>query len=219
MVAAARDIHLFLTHFHLDHVCGLAYVPGIFAGHSAHRPRPRDRDHRRRSPNWRSAELIRPPYNPRAWAEIDSVKLSVAPLEPGRQPRRRPRRAACASSSTRRPRSPIASTTASCSPPTRPTTCRRPRFARGVEVLLHEAWIDGVEEGDPDKAQAGARRLRRPHLGPAGRRSGLQGRRRRTHPHAPQPVLRRGLLPADGDVGARHLRPHVRCIPTSTSAS
>jgi ribonuclease BN (tRNA processing enzyme) len=25
-------------------------------------------------------------------------------------------------------------------------------FARGVEVLLHESWIDGVEDDDPDEA-------------------------------------------------------------------
>src|SRR5664280_648661 len=32
LLADAREIHLFLTHYHLDHVCGLAYLPAIFAG-------------------------------------------------------------------------------------------------------------------------------------------------------------------------------------------
>ena len=32
LLDGARDVHLFLTHYHLDHVCGLAYLPGVLPG-------------------------------------------------------------------------------------------------------------------------------------------------------------------------------------------
>src|SRR5450759_69715 len=32
LLDGARDAHLFLTHYHLDHVCGLAYLPGVLPG-------------------------------------------------------------------------------------------------------------------------------------------------------------------------------------------
>ena len=36
-------VHLFLTHYHLDHVCGLAYLPGVLPGRDAGHPRARKR--------------------------------------------------------------------------------------------------------------------------------------------------------------------------------
>ena len=81
MLDDAAEVHLFLTHYHLDHVCGLAYLPGIFAGAQADRPRALARRSPASTPSDALAELIRPPYNPRPWAEIDG-KLTVATVEP-----------------------------------------------------------------------------------------------------------------------------------------
>ncbi len=32
LLAGSGVVHLFLTHYHLDHVCGLAYLPGVLPG-------------------------------------------------------------------------------------------------------------------------------------------------------------------------------------------
>jgi ribonuclease BN (tRNA processing enzyme) len=150
MLESARHVRLFLTHFHLDHVCGLAYVPGIFAGRSltVHAPA---QELTGVDPERAIAELIRAPYNPRPWAEIDAVRLTVAPLAAGDNHvgghvvRVRVQQHTPPSVAYRLDDSVVLATDTTHDLATA-------EFARGVEVLLHEAWIDGVEEGDPAKA-------------------------------------------------------------------
>lgn len=150
MVAAALDVHLFLTHYHLDHVCGLAYLPGIFAGRrlTVHVPESTingiDVQHG-------LATLIDRPFNPGRWGHQQGVEIVTQTLCEGAN------EVADHEVRVRRQQHPD------------PTVGYRlddafafvtdtvadhetARFAAGVELLLHEAWIDGVEETDPDKA-------------------------------------------------------------------
>ena len=147
MLDHATDVHLFLTHFHLDHVCGLAYLPGIFAGRTltVHVPREALTGV---DPEGAIAELIRPPYNPRAWGEIDSVKLTVATLAEGDNHiaghvvRVRAQQHTPPSVAYRVDDRLVLATDTVFDPATAD-------FARGAEVFLHEAWFDGIEEDDP----------------------------------------------------------------------
>jgi ribonuclease BN (tRNA processing enzyme) len=76
LLAAAREFHLFLTHYHLDHVCGLAYLPGIFADRklTVHVP---EMALNGVDPERGIAELIRSPYNPRPWGELPDIELAT----------------------------------------------------------------------------------------------------------------------------------------------
>ncbi len=176
MLAAARDVHLFLTHYHLDHVCGLAYLPGLFAGRrlTVHVPEPTingvDLDHG-------LATLIDSPFNPGRWGRQRGMEIVTQTLREGAN------EVAGHEVRVRRQQHPdptvgyrlddaFAFVTDTVADP------ETARFAAGVELLLHEAWIDGVEESDPDDGRSGAHDLRRPHVGPPGGRAGRPGRRR-----------------------------------------
>jgi ribonuclease BN (tRNA processing enzyme) len=76
LLAAARELHLFLTHYHLDHVCGLAYLPGVVAGRklTMHVP---EMALNGVDPEKGIAELIRKPYNPRPWGELLDIELAT----------------------------------------------------------------------------------------------------------------------------------------------
>jgi ribonuclease BN (tRNA processing enzyme) len=143
------ETHLFLTHYHLDHVCGLAYVPGIFAGHrlTVHVP---EMTLNGVDPEKGIAELIRRPYNPRTWRELEGVTIDVLVAGPndvaGHEVRVRPQDHPDTSVAYRLDDLLALATDTLAEPATAV-------FARGVGVLLHEAWIDGVEEADPDKRE------------------------------------------------------------------
>jgi ribonuclease BN (tRNA processing enzyme) len=151
MLDRATDVHPFLTHFHLDHVCGLAYLPGIFAGRTLTIHAPAEAltgvD-----PERAVADLIRPPYNPRAWREIDSAKLSVTALVEGDNHvaghvvRVRAQQHTPPSVAYRVDDRLVLATDTVFDPATAD-------FARGAEVFLHEAWFDGIEEGDAAKQE------------------------------------------------------------------
>lgn len=148
LIAGAREIHLFLTHYHLDHVCGLAYLPGIFAGRPlmVHVP---DASLNGVDPQRGVPELIRKPYNPRGWGELsgfllDTLHEGVNEIA-GHELRLR---AQCHPDTTVAYRLDdhfVLATDTVADPETA-------AFARGAEVLLHESWIDGVEEDDPGAA-------------------------------------------------------------------
>jgi ribonuclease BN (tRNA processing enzyme) len=79
LLQQAREFHLFLTHYHLDHVCGLAYLPGLFAGRALHIHAPEA------SINGVDiekgiGELIRHPYNPGA---LELAGLTLDSLKEG----------------------------------------------------------------------------------------------------------------------------------------
>jgi ribonuclease BN (tRNA processing enzyme) len=145
LLAEAREVHLFLTHYHLDHVCGLAYLPGIMAGRplTVHVP---DATLNGVDPEQGVPGLIRKPFNPRPWADHETFSLEV--LYEGDNPVAGHvvrLRAQCHPDTTVAYRLDDRFVLATDTVADTATT----QFARGVEVLLHEAWIDGIEEGDP----------------------------------------------------------------------
>ncbi|HJW76639.1 MAG TPA: MBL fold metallo-hydrolase [Thermoleophilia bacterium] len=141
MLERASEFHLFLTHYHLDHVCGLAYLPALFA----------DRELTIHAPEASIngvdiekgiGELIRHPYNPGAF---DLAGLTLHSLKEGANTvaghEVRVRRQ-CHPDITvgyRLDDAFVLATDTVYDPGTA-------EFARGVGLLLHEAWIDGVEE-------------------------------------------------------------------------
>jgi ribonuclease BN (tRNA processing enzyme) len=74
LLEGARDVHIFLTHYHLDHVCGLAYLPGVLPGRSIviHAP---VAELSGVDPERAVADLLRRPYNPRDWEELTGMRL------------------------------------------------------------------------------------------------------------------------------------------------
>jgi ribonuclease BN (tRNA processing enzyme) len=145
LLGAAHEIHLFLTHYHLDHVCGLAYLPAIFSGRTlmVHVP---DAALNGVDPQRGVPELIRKPYNPRAWHEQPGFVLQTLHEGDNEVAGHEVRlRAQCHPDTTvsyRLDDHLVLATDTVADPQTA-------SFARGAELLLHEAWIDGVEEGDP----------------------------------------------------------------------
>ncbi len=144
----AHEVHLFLTHYHLDHVCGLAYLPALFAGRTlmVHVP---DASLNGVDPQRGVPELIRKPYNPHAWSEqpglvLRSLHEGVNEVA-GHEIRLR---AQCHPDTTvayRLDDALVLATDTVADPQTA-------SFARGAGVLLHESWIDGIEEDDPRSA-------------------------------------------------------------------
>jgi len=151
LLAAARELHLFLTHYHLDHVCGLAYLPGIFAGRrlTVHVPEIALSDV---DPKRDIAELIRRPYNPQPWDAQDDFELVTEVLRTGvnevagHELRVRRQKHSDASVGYR-----LDDAFAFCTDTIADEATAE--FARGAELLVHEAFIDGVEETQPDKQQ------------------------------------------------------------------
>jgi ribonuclease BN (tRNA processing enzyme) len=139
MLAAARELHLFLTHYHLDHVCGLAYLPGIFAGRklTVHVP---EMGLNGVDPERGIAELIRNPYNPRAWGELPDVELATVHAGvnevAGHAIRVRAQQHPDISVGYRVDDDFAFVTDTLADPETAV-------FAKGVAVLLHEAWYYG----------------------------------------------------------------------------
>jgi ribonuclease BN (tRNA processing enzyme) len=76
----AGEIHLFLSHYHLDHVCGLAYLSGVLPGRDIviHPP---GEELTGVDPHAAVAELVRRPYNPVDLADMRNVR--VQPTAPG----------------------------------------------------------------------------------------------------------------------------------------
>ena len=74
LLDGARDVHLFLTHYHLDHVCGLAYLPGVLPGRGLviHAPAA---ELNGVDPERAVAGLLRKPYNPRDWEDLTDLRL------------------------------------------------------------------------------------------------------------------------------------------------
>jgi ribonuclease BN (tRNA processing enzyme) len=147
---AARELHLFLSHYHLDHVCGLAYLPAILAGRrlTVHVPEMSLNDV---DPERGIADLIRRPYNPRPWRDLPNIEIITEVLHAGVN------EIAGHEIRVRRQQHPDATVgyrvddaLAFCTDTVADEATAG--FAAGVGLLLHEAWIDGIEESEPDKA-------------------------------------------------------------------
>jgi ribonuclease BN (tRNA processing enzyme) len=141
MLQRAKDVHLFLTHYHLDHICGLAYLPAFFAERALtiHVP---EASLNGVDPQKGIAELIRHPYNP---GPPSLKKLSIETLAAGDNEvagRRLRVRGQCHPDTTVGYRLDDLFTLAT-------DTVYDPNtavFAHKSKLLLHEAWIDGIEE-------------------------------------------------------------------------
>jgi len=141
MLQRASDVHLFLTHYHLDHVCGLAYLPALFAERplTIHVPAA---DLNGVDPEKGIAELIRHPYNPGPLPLKDLRLETLAAGDNAVAGHRLRLRAQCHPDTTVAYRLDDLFTLAT-------DTVYDPNtavFAHGSRLLLHEAWIDGIEE-------------------------------------------------------------------------
>ena len=158
LLDGVRTLDIVLTHFHLDHVCGLAYVPALPLTPTIWAPG-----------RWlygqASAELLAPlrtaPISPSDASELGEVRE----LGPGAQAVGRFRgdgaRAAAALGADRRDprRRRLALITDTAYDP------QSADFARDVTHLLHEAWSSSAnpvaQAGDSTAAEAGRSRARR----------------------------------------------------------
>lgn len=141
-----REVHLFLSHYHLDHVAGLLYLPAMFRGRTVHL-HPPSADITGLDPLETVSSLIRKPFNPHALKDMP-VDVVVEPLREGENEvggiRVGLRRQIHADPSAgfRIGDLMVFATDTAADPGTA-------GFSRGVRILVHEAWIDGAEEDDP----------------------------------------------------------------------
>ena len=206
LLEGAGEVHLFLSHYHLDHVCGLAYLSGVLAGHDViiHPPAEALTGV---DPLAAVAELVRRPYNPVDLADMKAVR--VQPLAGGENEvaghvvRLRPQHHSDTSVSFRLDDELVIATDTSPDPDA-------VAFAEGAGLWLHEAWYwagDPALAAVPEELRPRLRRAQRSH---GRRRPRRAGRRRPPHPRAPQPAGRRAVVPADARCGAGGVRPHGR---------
>jgi ribonuclease BN (tRNA processing enzyme) len=138
----ASDVHLFLTHYHLDHVCGLAYLPGVLPGREVviHAPAA---ELNGVDPERAVAGLLRRPYNPRDWEELTDLHLEPIAAGvneiAGHTVRVRAQHHSDVSVAYRVDDAFVLATDTRIDPETA-------AFATGVGLLLHEAWYNA---GDP----------------------------------------------------------------------
>ena len=135
LLEGVRDIHLFLTHYHLDHVCGLAYLPAVLPGRqiTIHAPAASLTGI---DPETAVSGLLRRPYDPHDWAEL--THLRVAPIGAqstiaGRTVKVRPQKHSDVSVAYRVDDAFVVATDTVADPGTAD-------FSAGVGLLLHEAW-------------------------------------------------------------------------------
>ena len=143
LVEGRAEIHLLLTHYHLDHVCGLAYLPAVLAGRrvTVHAPAASLTGV---DPAQALEGLIRQPYNPRPWRELEGVELrelhagdnDVA----GHRVAVRAQKHSDTSVAYRLDDALVVATDTMADPATA-------AFAAGAAVLLHEAWYVGDGPG------------------------------------------------------------------------
>jgi ribonuclease BN (tRNA processing enzyme) len=147
LLAGSGVVHLFITHYHLDHVCGLAYLPGVLPGRTLviHAPAASVNGV---DPMQAIPGLVRKPYNPKDWGDLDGV--SIEPLHGGANEVAghtvsiRAQQHSDVSVAYRVDDEFVIATDTSPDPDTA-------RFASGARVLFHEAWYN---DADPRTSQA-----------------------------------------------------------------
>ena len=153
LVERCVEVDLFLTHYHLDHTCGLAYLQAAFPDRRVvvHAP------HESLTgidPEEALTGLVRPPYNPRPWHELAGVELRTLREGDNEVAGHRVVARAQVHSDTsvayRLDDAVVVATDTVADPATA-------EFARGAEVLLHEAWYvgDGPGRDVPASLRAG----------------------------------------------------------------
>ena len=141
LLDGARDVHLFLTHYHLDHVCGLAYLPGVLPGRGLviHAPAA---ELNGVDPERAVAGLLRRPYNPRDWEDLTDLRLEpdVAGANEiaGHTVRVRAQQHSDVSVAYRVDDAFVLATDTKVDHQTA-------EFAAGVGLLLHEAWYNAAD--------------------------------------------------------------------------
>ncbi|MBK5226442.1 MAG: MBL fold metallo-hydrolase [Thermoleophilia bacterium] len=147
---AAREVHLFLSHYHLDHIAGLVYLPAMFKGRTVHLHAPAAQI-TGEDPREIISNIIRKPYNPQALDDLP-LDLIIEPLAEGEHAiggaSVQVRKQIHADPSVAfRVNDWLVFATDTADDPGTAT------FARGARLLVHEAWIDGIEEQDPATEQ------------------------------------------------------------------
>jgi ribonuclease BN (tRNA processing enzyme) len=145
LLRGAAEVHLFLSHYHLDHVCGLAYLSGVLPGRDIviHPP---TEDLTGVDPVAAVSELVRRPYNPADLADMTSVTVRPAGHEnevAGHLVRLRPQQHTDTSVSFRLDDELVIATDTSPDP-------EAVAFARGAGLWLHEAWYWTGDPSLPD---------------------------------------------------------------------
>jgi ribonuclease BN (tRNA processing enzyme) len=141
LLADVRETHLLLTHFHLDHVCGLAYLPAVLAGRKVviHAARAEITGI---DPEAAVAGLLHKPDNPANWDDLSDYRME--PLAAGNNDVAghtlavRPQKHSDVSVAYRVDDSLVLATDTA---PDQGTA----EFAAGVSLLLHEAWYNGAD--------------------------------------------------------------------------
>jgi ribonuclease BN (tRNA processing enzyme) len=147
LLAGSGTVRLFLTDYHLDHVCGLAYLPGVLPGRTLviHAP---EEAVNNVDPVVAVAGILSKPYNPRDWEDLDGVSLE--PLHAGANEVAghtvcvRAQQHSDISVAYRVDDEFVLATDTRPDPETA-------AFAEGVGVLFHEAWYN---DADPRTSQA-----------------------------------------------------------------
>jgi ribonuclease BN (tRNA processing enzyme) len=145
LLDGAEEVQLFLSHYHLDHVCGLAYLSGVLAGRDVV-IRPPAQELTGVDPRVAVAELVRRPYNPVDL--LDMKRVRVEPTLPGENEvaghtlRVRAQHHTDTSVSFRLDDDLVIATDTKVDP-------EAVAFARGAGLWLHESWYWA---GDPGLA-------------------------------------------------------------------
>lgn len=142
LLSDVHDIHLFLTHYHLDHVCGLAYLPGVLPGHriTIHAPAA---DLSGIEPEAALSGLLRRPYNPHDWDELTHLQIEpigACATVAGRTIKVRPQKHSDVSVAYRVDDAFVVATDTLADPGTA-------EFSAGVGLLLHEGWYSAADVG------------------------------------------------------------------------
>jgi ribonuclease BN (tRNA processing enzyme) len=146
LLEGAAEVHLFLSHYHLDHVCGLAYLSGVLPGLEV-TIHPPGEELTGVDPLAAVAELVRRPYNPVDLADMKGVR--VQPTAAGENEvaghvvRVRPQQHTDTSVSFRLDDELVIATDTRVDP-------EAVRFAEGAGLWLHEAWYWANDPGLTD---------------------------------------------------------------------
>jgi ribonuclease BN (tRNA processing enzyme) len=149
-LAPGREVHLFLSHYHLDHIAGLVYLPAMFKGGTVHL-HPPAAGITGSDPLETISSIVRKPFNPQSLNEMP-VEILVEPLGEGEHAIAgamvgvRKQIHADPSVAYRVDDLLVFATDTALDP-------GNAVFAAGARLLVHEAWIDGKEEDDPATAQ------------------------------------------------------------------
>ena len=145
-LAGDRPVHLFLSHYHLDHIVGLFYLPAMFPKRTVYL-HPPAADITGRDPSATIATILSKPFNPHNLEDMPmdmriealsagSHEVAGIPVRVRRQTHADP------SAGFRVGDYMVFATDTVADQDTA-------EFAHKVSLLVHEAWIDGIEEQDP----------------------------------------------------------------------